>query len=160
MREVLAEHGASIRRLCRGYERIGSLREELEQEILLQIWRGLERFRGDASLRTFVLRVAHNVAATHAGKEVRQPRGEDDGLALEAAGPCLENAAERRQQLARLEAAVRQLRVRDRQLVLLHLEGLSHAEIGAVTGESRTNISTRLSRLRAELSATVQGASR
>ena len=61
------------------------------------------------------------------------------------------------QQRARLWAAVEELPLTDRQIVVLHLEGLSAGEIEAVTGLSAGNVATRLTRARQKLVARVRG---
>ena len=53
-------------------------------------------------------------------------------------------------------AAIRDLPAIDRQIVILHLEGLSHEEIEQVSGLSQNAIATRLSRIRARLSDAVR----
>src|SRR4051812_36639689 len=62
---VAAEYSAPMARLARAHEADPSLREDLLQDIHTELWRSLPRFAGKCSLRTWVYRVAHNVAATH-----------------------------------------------------------------------------------------------
>jgi RNA polymerase sigma-70 factor (ECF subfamily) len=154
---VVASAGDAIWRLCRFRERDAERRRDLYQEIALAIWQALPGFRADASERTWALRIAHNVAATHVGRAVRErrltPVGDDDGrldAAAAVAGVVLAAGAEQRLDLlARLAA----LDLPSQQLVLLQLEGLSTREIADVTGLTPTNVTTRLNRLRARLSA-------
>src|SRR5690349_19925989 len=62
---VAAEFSAPLARLARAYEADPSLQQDLLQDIHLAIWRSLSAFGGRCSLRTWMYRVAHNVAATH-----------------------------------------------------------------------------------------------
>ena len=64
------------------------------------------------------------------------------------------------QQRERLWEAVQALPLPDRQLVVLHLEGLSAAEIEAVSGLSAGNVATRLTRARQRLAASIRGEER
>jgi RNA polymerase sigma-70 factor (ECF subfamily) len=64
------------------------------------------------------------------------------------------------QRRARLSAAVQELPLSDRQIVVLHFEGLSAAEIADVTGLSAGNVATRLTRIRRKLLARVRGGER
>jgi RNA polymerase sigma-70 factor (ECF subfamily) len=64
------------------------------------------------------------------------------------------------QRRARLSAAVQELPLSDRQIVVLHFEGLSAAEIADVTGLSTGNVATRLTRIRRKLLAHVRGGER
>jgi RNA polymerase sigma-70 factor, ECF subfamily len=149
--ELIAQHGAALSRLCGGYEREPAKREELMQEILLALWRALAAFRGDASLRTWMYRVAHNVATTHAHRARREPRtGASDEPVTSDESPhaSLQDA----QRLRRLRSAMQTLRPVDRQIILLYLEEIPQAEIADITGLSTTNVATRVGRIKADLS--------
>ena len=63
---IVTAHGAAIARIVAAFEANAARRDELGQEILLAIWQSLARFRGESSLKTFVLRIAHNRAVDHA----------------------------------------------------------------------------------------------
>lgn len=131
--QAIGEQGAMIRRLCRGYEADPERWRDLLQDIHLEVWRRLELFDGRCALRTWVYRVAHNVAASYI---VRQRRIAARLMDLEA--PGTELAAIDRQMLAdqrhatqQLLGLIRQLRPADRQVILLYLEGETAAEIYA-----------------------------
>ena len=70
--EAVEAFGAAIERLAGSYELDAHKRQDLLQNIHLNLWRSLDRFDGLCSLRTWVYRVAHNVAATHAMAERRR----------------------------------------------------------------------------------------
>lgn len=148
---VVSAWGPAIRRTCRGFERSASRQEELEQEVLVTIWRALPGLQSPEAARSWVLRIAHNTALKHV--RYQAPR-----RGLEAADPAVasvpgeqDRQLDRARQRARLHAAVQQLPPADRSLVLLWLEGLDHHELARVSGLSPTNVRTRLSRLRARL---------
>jgi len=152
--EMLAATGDAIWRLCRFREKNPDACRDLYQEVALAIWQALPSFRGEASERTWVLRIAHNVAATHVGRAVRQRKlapvsVDDEALGARAAASPGADPERRLDLLARLAG----LDVPSQQLVLLHLEGLTTREIADVTGLTPTNVTTRLNRLRQRLSA-------
>ena len=153
---VLAVHGALVRRVASTYERDPAAREDLLQEILLALWRALPRFRGESSERTFVLRVAHNRALTHAFR--RRPRGvplaEADAVPDPHPGP--ERSATLAQRRERLLGALHRLPLAVRQILSLALEGLSGAEIAALLGITENNANVRLSRARRALRAELE----
>jgi RNA polymerase sigma-70 factor (ECF subfamily) len=148
---VLATYGPMLRRQAAAYEREPAAREDLLQEILLALWRALPRFRGECSERTFVLRVAHNRALTHAFR--RPPRPVDLEAVAEVAdprpGPDHDAALE--QQRERLLAALHRLPLPARQVLTASLEGLNGAEIAALLGITENNANVRLSRARRAL---------
>ena len=58
---VMQQHGPALGRVAASYA-TGADRDDLLQDIALAVWRALGRFRGESSLRTYVLRIAHNRA--------------------------------------------------------------------------------------------------
>ena len=64
-------HGAALGRLARAYEAEADLRRDLLQEIYIALWRSFSTFDGGCSLRTWIYRVAHNVAASHVLRQRR-----------------------------------------------------------------------------------------
>ena len=63
--EAAATYGTALDRLARAYEADPDKRRDLSQEIHLALWRSFAGWKGQCSLRTWVYRVAHNVAASH-----------------------------------------------------------------------------------------------
>lgn len=158
-RRAIADHGGAIVRLARAMEADPSRRDELIQEIHLQLWRSLSGFDGRCSLRTWVLRVAHNVSASHVDRERRRSRPTVPLHDAEPADPAsLPEALERRQQLATIHRLARGLPGPDRQVLLLYLEGLAAAEIGEVVGISANAVSVRIHRLKRRLTSDLGGA--
>lgn len=148
---VVEEHGPALRRLVAAWERDPVAREDLLQDILLALWRALPTFRGEASERTFVLRVAHNRALTHRFRPQRRTEPLPETVELRDGRPTPEADAAAAERLDHLRRALRALPVPARQVLTLSLEGLSGAEIAAVLGISETNVGVRLTRARRAL---------
>ena len=157
--DLLRRYFPALRRLARSYAREASAQEDLVQEIALGLWTALPKFRGDASERTWLYRVAHNTAISFVTSSKRRAQHEQSGTPADLPGPAAnpESMVIEDQQRARLWAAVQELPLMDRQIVVLHFEGLSAAEIEAVTGLSAGNIATRLTRVRQKLASRVRG---
>jgi RNA polymerase sigma factor (sigma-70 family) len=149
--QVVAEHGGMIRRIVATVEANSAIAQELEQEILVALWRALPTWRGASSLRTFVARVAEYRAITHVTREARRPRGVeiDEALASDAPDPSMD--AEARDVRAKLTAALRALPTGLRAVAALTLEGLSPAEIADALGITANACSLRLHRAKALL---------
>ena len=151
---ILGEHGAAISRLAYSYEAIAGIRAELLQEIALAIWQALPHFRGECSERTFIFRIAHNRGLTHVGRRRPQQQSLDD---LEEADEPVDPRPHPEEQMAqtnqreRLASTVQSLPVAHKQMIVLMLEGLSHAEIGEVLGITENNVAVRLTRARKAL---------
>ena len=157
--DLLQRYVPALKRLARSYAREPAEQDDLLQEIALGLWTALPNFRGEASERTWMYRVAHNTAISFVTSRNRRSQREQNGAIPDL--PTLESGAESTviedQQRARLWAAVEELPLTDRQIVVLHFEGLSAAEIEVVTGLSAGNVATRLSRARQKLVARVRG---
>ena len=154
-REVAAEHGGALERLARAYEQDADKRRDLLQEIHIALWRSLARFEGRCSMRTWVYRVAHNVATTH----VIRPRANMpafltlDDVESHAVVMDGEAVIDRRRSLDRLHSLIQQLRPVDRQVMLLYLEDLDAASIAEVTGLTAGGVATRVHRIKQLLAA-------
>jgi RNA polymerase sigma-70 factor, ECF subfamily len=143
--ELMEAYAAPVRRLCAAYAAGAADREDLFQDIFLAVWRALPGFRGDASARTWLYRIAHNVALTWQARDRRRQVREtvlDEGIAVTSEMDLRRLAL--RQALAGMTPA-------DRTLTLLWLEGLSAVEIEDVTGVKAATVAVRLSRIRKHL---------
>lgn len=148
--ETAQQFGSSLERLARAYEADPEKRRDLIQDIHFQLWRSFERFDGRCSLRTWVYRIAHHVAASHVIRERRTFSRlvtlEDlETLPDKAPGP---EAATRRLSLDRLSALIQRLKPLDRQVIVCYLEELDAAAIGEITGLSPGNVAIRIHRIK------------
>lgn len=155
-RQILSEHQALLSRVASSYEANESVRQELLQEIALAVWQGLERFNGDASLKTYILKIAHNRAVTHVSKEVksRDIALPDDENIHSTAGNIddePEYVAAKSKQISSLLDAIRTLPVTMRQVMTLTLEGLSYQEIADVCGLNKNHVGVLLQRAKTTL---------
>src|SRR5262249_17858956 len=121
-------------------------RGDLVQEMLLTIWQALPSFDGRCKLSTFVYRVAHNRALNWARSVRRYARK----LAAFENEPSMASEpgarGEQTEQREWLYATIHELPPLDRTVVLLHLDRLSHQEIGEITGLSANHIGVRMHR--------------
>jgi len=148
--EAITDHGAMIRRLAHGYEADPERRRDSLQDIHLDLWRSLELFDGRCALRTWVYRVAHNVAASHIVRQQRFATRLVDLELLDMEHPAVHDEAQsdRRYIVGKLLDLIHRLRPADRQIILLYLEGETAAEIAEVTGLLPSNIATKIHRIK------------
>jgi len=145
--------------LVNSYEATASGREDLLQEIALGLWQALPRFRGDSSERTWLYRIAHNIAISALDSRRRRERQElpmPDSIEKPSALPHPDGALVLDDQRRLMLAAIQELQPVDKQLILLHLEGLSYLEIEEISGLSESAIASRLSRIRDRLTEVIQ----
>jgi RNA polymerase sigma-70 factor (ECF subfamily) len=151
-REAAAEFGAALERLARCYENDPDKRRDLMQDIHLALWRSLEGFDGNCSLRTWIYRVAHNTAASYVIRERRAHAGVFVGLEdlerVEGQQPEMAARMERSEALERLLGLIHQLQPLDRQVILSFLEGLDAPAIAEITGLSPGNAAVKVHRIK------------
>ena len=156
---LLDHYSPALWRLVNSYETESGRREDLYQDIALGLWQAIPRFRGEASERTWLYRIAHNIAISTLDSRRRRERRElpmTDPVerASTAENPSQALVAEERRQA--MQAAIRELPAIDKQIILLHLEGLSYQEIEQVSGLSESAIASRLSRIRDRLTELIR----
>lgn len=152
LEDLLKEFGPMLSRVAMSYEADAALREDLLQEIVFSIWKALPSFRGQAGLKTFVARVAHNRAVDHV---VHRQRIQDRHAAGEDPAELSGAVANSLHERLDLASAIRRLPLNYRQCVELMLEGFSHAEIGQTLGLEENAVAQCLRRGRQRLKATL-----
>jgi RNA polymerase sigma-70 factor (ECF subfamily) len=148
--QVAETFGPALDRLARAYELDAEARRDLLQDIHLQLWRSFAYFDQRCSLRTWVYRVAHNVATKHV---MRQRRIRDRLVNIEnfdfMPGPDqAELAASQTEALGRLSTLIQRLKPLDRQIIVSYLEDMDASSIGEITGLSAANISMKVHRIK------------
>lgn len=156
-RRVVEEKKDMIFRLCCCYVRRECERSDVYQEILINIWKGLESFERRSQLGTWVYRVAVNTCLAHVRGEGRRNRVLTESTGDEVEGlstaPDPAGAAERMDTASRLYACINDLPVLDRTLVSLYLEDMSTKEMAGILGISEANVRVKLHRVKQNLKA-------
>jgi RNA polymerase sigma-70 factor (ECF subfamily) len=116
----------------------------------MQLWRSLACFDGRCSLRTWVYRVAHNVATGHV---IRQRRIRDGLVSLDnfdsfSSEDQVEIAASEAEALNRISTLVQRLKPLDRQIIVSYLEGMDAGSIAEITGLSPANVAMKIHRIK------------
>ena len=128
-------------------------RRDLVQEMVIQLWRSFPRYDDQYKFSTWMYRVGMNVAISFFRSEGRRHRrtvGLDTVEIIDFAAAD-RVAGEAGDDVRLLQRLVAQLDEMSRALILLYLEGYSHAEIAEILGISVTNVGTRISRIKNRL---------
>lgn len=145
--DLVREYDARLRRVCRLYADDEHAREDLYQDILVQLWRSLPSYEGAAAPGTWLYRVALNTALDRVRRRGVRRRSEPyvrDALHPQrVARP--DEQVERAQSAGRLYRAIARLDP-NRALILLLLEERSYSEIGEILGISTNAVGVRLHR--------------
>ena len=154
----LQEHRGIVFKIANTYCPEGEERDDLVQEICLQLWRSYASYDVRRRFSTWMYRVALNTAISFArGARARQRRivPLDDsgaGARAEAVPPREED-----ERVARLYRFLHGLGELDRALVLLYLEERTYREIADVLGLSETNVGTKINRLKQMMRRDIAG---
>lgn len=143
---LVEEHKRILFKVCRAYCRNSDDRDDLAQEILLQLWTAFPRFDGRCLFATWMYRIALNVSISFVRRQQIRNRQTYQGDTR-----ILETLAEDSQppeDLLVLYQFIEELEPLNKALILLYLDGYSYQEIGETLGIRETNVATKLNRLK------------
>src|SRR5688572_6576031 len=146
----VAAHKAILFKVARAYGTTHSDREDLFQEIALQVWHSVDAFRGNAAVSTWIYRVALNTAIAWNRKERKHGAGRHE---LEAASSLLAEPAVRDPRLEWIYQRIAELDEVNRSLALLMLDGFSYRDMSQILGLSESNVGVKINRIKAALAA-------
>ena len=145
----IKENEGIIYKVTRIYSNNTEDQNDLYQEIVYQLWKSYNSFKGNSKISTWMYRIALNTAISNLKKEKR--RGSQvsiDNLLLSQMNE-VDTVMEER--ITLLYAHIKELSIVERGIILLHLEGKNYDEIATITGFTNTNIGTRLARIKQKL---------
>ena len=147
--EIIQQNHGSIYRICKAYLYDRSHADDLYQEILLQIWKSMSNYKGNAQISTWIYRVAVNTAISYNAQHKKNRHEElpENTDIPEEHG----TGSEKEMQLILLNNAISQLEEHDRLIISLVLENLSYKEIAEITGSNINNTGVRIARIKARL---------
>jgi RNA polymerase sigma-70 factor (ECF subfamily) len=156
----LREYRGILHKVARAYAAEPADRDDLWQEMALQLWCSLAAFRGQSAVSTWIYRVCLNTAMTWRRGTRRREREIQPGVDLtevsgSAASPA--ESAGQREMVEKLYAAIHAMPEFERALVLLMLDGLAYREIAEVTGLTENHVGVALTRARKRLAAQMKG---
>ena len=143
-------HELLLRKLCRLYAYTEADRQDLFQEIVIQLWRSYPRFRGDAKISTWMYRIALNTAITGLRRK------KDFITSYEPANLPLHHSDDQSSQLAeermqQLYSAIELLNEIEKAIVMLYMEDHSYQEMEEILGMSQGNLRVKMNRIKEKL---------
>lgn len=147
--EILQRYNRVVVKVCYIYTSENAPFDDLYQEVCINLWQGLDSFRGDASLSTWIYRMAINTCITWHRRYKRQNLSVP--LSTAADMPCSDDDgfdAERYQQFQQMLARLEPL---EKAIITLRLDEHSYDEISQITGLSKSNVAVRLHRIKDKL---------
>lgn len=159
--QLIAENGERIRRICSYYNSNAEDQKDMYQEVLVNIWKSLDSFRGESAISTWIYRVAVNTSLTYTGKAYRHMKlmvnNDTQNLNSVLDEENLKEKLEQENRLTRLQTELNQLSVIDKALISLMLEGLTMKEIADVIGITEPNVKVKIHRIKSQLKEKLNG---
>ncbi len=147
---ILERHIGIIVKISNVYARNADDRKDLMGDIVFELWRSFPKFKGDAKVSTWLYRVALNTALkTKRKRDANKLLFVDELIKFE--NGTSEEPQRDKAKIERLYRCVEKLSPENKAVILLWLEEKSSEEIAEITGFSRTNVSTRLGRIKSQL---------
>ncbi len=148
---ILEKNIGIILKISRVYTKIEQDKEDLINDIILELWKSFKNFNGDSKISTWIYRVALNVSMNY--KRNRKNNSlfySINDFRNEEIRPWLieqDNSSE----LEILYNCIDELEEINKAIILLYLDGNSHDEISEIIGISKTNVGTRISRIKEQI---------
>jgi RNA polymerase sigma-70 factor (ECF subfamily) len=150
-RDWLAGHKGILFKVVRAYAFEHADRQDLFQEVAIQVWRSVHAYRGDSSVPTWMYRIALNAAISWTRKHDRHQRGKQPLEIVD--GLLTATAAEADPRVEWLYRQIAQLKNVDRSVALLMLDGFSYKDIADIVGISQGNVGVKINRIKAALTS-------
>ena len=149
--DLIKNHEGILFKLSKAYADTQEEQQDLYQEMVYQLWKSFDSFKGKSSWATWMYRVSLNTAIRHLKLKKRRPGQQQ--LIPELHRIIEEGDALMDERSQFLYQQIRKLSEANRAIILLFLDGKSYEEIGQITGFSASNIGTRLNRIKSQMRA-------
>ena len=145
--KMVKEYRKTIYTVCYFYSKDTEEVNDLYQEILINLWKGFEKFRGESSLKTWIWRVSLNTC----NNQNRKKKSSVQTIPLSIDIDLYNDDDVQSKQIQMLYDRINRLDVFDRAIILLWLENMNYQDIADVVGISLSNVTTRLFRIKEQL---------
>ncbi len=152
--QTIDEHKKIIYKIVNSYCPNREGRKDLEQEIIIQLWKSFDKYDYNYKYSTWMYRIALNVAISFYRKERKWSLKSDfynEESIFEMVEEKGDNEAELEGQLKLLQTFINNLNELNKALMLLYLEEKSHEEIAEILGITKTNVATKIGRIKLKL---------
>ena len=145
--QVVREHKGTIYTVCYMFSKDEDEVADLFQDILINLWKGFPKFRGESDIRTWIWRVSLNTCSNQ--KRKKDSRVQTVPLSMDI--DLYNDDDQHSRQIQMLYDRINRLDVFDKAIILLWLENMSYQDIASVVGISTAAVTTRLFRIKEQL---------
>tara|TARA_B110001452_G_scaffold264083_1_gene266495 strand:- start:1447 stop:1959 length:513 start_codon:yes stop_codon:yes gene_type:complete len=153
--KTIDEHKKIIYKIVNSYCKNKEDRKDLEQEIIIQLWNSFDNYNSDYKYSTWMYRIALNVAISFYRKEkkwsIKNDFYNEESIFKIEKEDTSEEQTELDFHLKLLQGFIHNLNELNKALMLLYLEEKSYEEIAEILGITKTNVATKISRIKLKL---------
>jgi len=147
----VSEYLPLIRKICFGFANNEDELNDFTQEVLIQIWRKMDTFRGEAKLSTWIYRVTVNVCLYEVSKKRKNEKMKKELMNAPIDRSDFSENSSNESQINHLYKAIKKLPQLDKAIIMLYLEKKTHKEIAEIIGLSPSNTGVRINRIKKKL---------
>nr|WP_297163569.1 RNA polymerase sigma factor [uncultured Dysgonomonas sp.] len=148
---LLEKNIGMIIKISRAYAQVRQDREDLINDITFELWKSFKHFKGESKISTWIYRVALNTSMNYKRKNKNGTLlSSFNDLKEKDIGSWLSNE-DNSSELEILYRCIDELSEINKAIILLYLDGNSHDEISEIMGISKTNVGTRISRIKEQI---------
>jgi RNA polymerase sigma factor (sigma-70 family) len=148
--QIIEQHKGILVKVAKTYCRNDDDRQDLLQEMMIQVWKSLPKYNDTFAITTWLYRIYLNVAISFYRKSATR-KNFNVPLVEELTSIREEESNQKQEQLSLLEKFISELDDLDKALMLLYLEDKSYAEMSEIMGLSVSNVGTKLGRIKEKL---------
>ena len=148
---VFEDNTGIIIKIARAFTRTSHDREDLINDIALELWKSFERFKGDSKISTWIYRVAINISMNYKRNKKKDSLFSFlyDFKKVDSLPWLIEQDNSSESEI--LYNCIDELNEINKAIILLYLDGNSHDEISEIMGISKTNVGTRIGRIKEQI---------
>jgi RNA polymerase sigma-70 factor (ECF subfamily) len=147
---IIEQHKGILHKVARAYCPNEDDRQDLIQEMMIQVWLSIHRYNNQFKISTWFYRISLNVAISFYRKNTTRANKYTE-LTEQLIETPVEDKSENERQLYLLDQFISELKEIDKALMILYLEDKSHAEIAEILGMSISNVGTKIGRIKNKL---------
>jgi RNA polymerase sigma-70 factor (ECF subfamily) len=144
--DIILNYSATLYKICLGYSNTIEDAKDLLQEVFINVWKGLDSFNRESDIKTWLYRIAVNTCLMKLRKKsIKTISINNIDFDWIAYYPFENNESDSFELLHKL---VQDLPNKDKSIILLYLEGLTHQEIATIIGITSNYVSVKISRIK------------
>jgi RNA polymerase sigma factor (sigma-70 family) len=147
---IIEQHKGILHKVARAYCPNEDDRQDLIQEMMIQVWLSIHRYNNQFKISTWFYRISLNVAISFYRKNTTRANKYTE-LTEQLIETPVEDKSENERQLYLLDQFISELKEIDKALMILYLEDKNHTEIAEILGMSVSNVGTKIGRIKEKL---------